>query len=267
MKPSTFFVTILFAITVHAYVDQYGDFRCGVNFNNDICPGGGCCSQYGYCGVTESYCGDGCQSNCGIMLMYDKCQQDKQIALTFDDGPSDYTATLLNYLASKNVKATFFVMGSKMGTKTAKAVVKQASKAGHSIGVHTRSHPYLTTLSDANVRSEIQSTVDVIKATTGIAPTYFRPPYLDYDRRVHNIVTSMGYNTVMVGLDTFDWKYQATDPAKIYSAVDVALNTNISYVMLQHDTYKPSVDLVPKIIDNILRKGYTIVTMKQCIGV
>lgn len=62
----------------------------------------------------------------------------KMIALTFDDGPSDYTQALLDGLKSKNAKATFFVLGKK-AQKNAKTI-KNIIADGHLLGNHTYSH-------------------------------------------------------------------------------------------------------------------------------
>lgn len=253
-----------------AFIDIDGSFRCGVNYNNDICPSSLCCSQYGYCGNTADYCsiGSGCQSNCIIETLetYDHCNSDKQIALSFDDGPSDYTLTLLNYLNSINVKAVFFVIGQNMTTKM-QNIVKQVSRSGHDIGIHTWTHPYLTQLTDIQVKDEITKTAKLIRKITGKVPKYFRPPYLDYDKRIDTIVKSFGYTTIMVNLDSFDWKYQDTNPQMIYTNFELALTNNTkSYIDLMHDRLLVSVNMMPQIVSLITKNNYTIVSMKTCIG-
>ena len=80
-----------------------------------------CCSGRGYAGYTDEHCGVGCQADFGrcelnastlnLPPIYKRCQNPKDFALTFDDGPSEFTASLLDYLKSAGVKATFFMNG------------------------------------------------------------------------------------------------------------------------------------------------------------
>lgn len=246
--------------------------RCGRDFSNTLCPDGGCCSQWGYCVSSADYCGTGCQSNCANLIkIFDKCINPKQIALTFDDGPSPFTDQLLDVLRLQRVFVTFFVIGSKLNTRTANETVLRASRLGHTIGIHTWTHPYLTQLTDEQIRLEISRTRDAIRSITGINPTYFRPPYLDYSARVDTIVRELGLNTVMVNLDSNDWRYFNTEPQRILTPYQTQVtNTKTdSYISLQHDTLSPSIEQVPNILRIIRGAGYTIVPLKmyRCIGV
>jgi peptidoglycan/xylan/chitin deacetylase (PgdA/CDA1 family) len=258
-------VLVYFAIfhTVLAGYDINGVFRCNAT---DVCPDSLCCSEYGYCGSTVDYCGLNCQSNCGnSVTINSKCNQNNVVSLTFDDGPSKYTPQVLKILNQNNIKATFFVLGSKLNTATNKKLVQQMQTAGHTIAIHTMTHPYLTQLNDTEITKEIGNCINIVKSITRIQPKYFRPPYLDYDARVDSIVKKFNLKTIYPNLDTFDWKYFDTNSSQIFQNVVDNLQSNNSYITLQHDTLITSTTLLQNIIDYIKSKNFTFVSMDQCL--
>ena len=91
------------------------------------------------------------------------------IAMTFDDGPhATNTPKLLEMAANRHIKLTFFVLGECVEQNP--DVLRQEVAEGHEIGNHSWSHPNLAKLSDANVRSQLQRTEDIIVRTAGIKP-------------------------------------------------------------------------------------------------
>ncbi len=101
--------------------------------------------------------------------------EDRLIALTFDDGPSNDTPFFLDALDALRVRATFFLCGANVERRpeVAQAIVK----AGHAVGNHTYTHPRLPRCSPGRVRQELAATQEVIEDTTGLTPKWFRPPY------------------------------------------------------------------------------------------
>lgn len=106
---------------------------------------------------------------------------DKQVALTFDDGPNtnDSMDAMLDLLESYDQKATFFLIGSFINESTA-PTVKRAYDAGHELGNHCYEHIRLGELSTADAMELIQKGQDAIAAVTGEAPKYFRYPFGSY---------------------------------------------------------------------------------------
>ena len=98
-----------------------------------------------------------------------------EIALTFDDGPSESTPSILRLLARHNAKATFFVCGHN--AKRLPEILRAVAAAGHEIGNHTWSHPRLDFASRATMREELHRTQAIIGDLTGRAPGLFRAPY------------------------------------------------------------------------------------------
>src|ERR1051325_3376516 len=98
------------------------------------------------------------------------------IALTFDDGPNaTLTPKLLDLLAARHLKATFFVVGQNAADHP--DILKRAVREGHEIANHSWSHPNLAKMSDEAVRRALQKTDDAISAAIGKRPTLLRPPY------------------------------------------------------------------------------------------
>src|SRR5947209_18770810 len=98
------------------------------------------------------------------------------IALTFDDGPNaTLTPKLLDLLAARHLKATFFVVGQNAADHP--DILRRAVKEGHEIANHSWSHPNLAKMSDEAVRRELQKTDDAIAAAIGKRPTLLRATY------------------------------------------------------------------------------------------
>lgn len=95
-------------------------------------------------------------------------------AVTYDDGPSPLTLTVLKELSNRKIKATFFVIGS-MVLKYPDILI-ETFKAGHEIGIHTWSHNSLVTLTTDQIIAEIMWTAKIIREVIGYTPRLVRPP-------------------------------------------------------------------------------------------
>lgn len=137
------------------------------------------------------------------------------VYFTFDDGPdASVTGRVLDILDRYDAKATFFLTGSRVPTYP--GVTRRIVDEGHAIANHSWSHPVLTGLSDSAVRSQFQSTSDVLARTTGVRPTCYRPPYGAVDARVHRLAvesglpnaewTAAGSHYGLWDIDTQDWR-------------------------------------------------------------
>ena len=131
----------------------------------------------------------------------------KSIALTFDDGPSESTPDLLDYLERENVQATFFQCG--MHVKRLPHVAGQVAAAGHEIGNHTYSHPKLPFKSRQFIEREFCETQRTIQGETGVTPIFLRPPY-GYRwmgmREVQERLLLLGVMWTVIG---YDWRWPA----------------------------------------------------------
>ncbi|KAK9710125.1 hypothetical protein K7432_008620 [Basidiobolus ranarum] len=201
-----------------------------------------------------------------------KCDQPGSFALTFDDGPSPYTGTLLATLKSYGIKATFFSVGTQAADASISKYLKQAYAEGHQIASHTNTHADLNKLTADQVRNEMKLTENAIRSATGVVPAMMRPPYGNCNEQCRGIMKEMGYTVVQWSVDSNDWQYMQ-QPEKwdslVTNVVKVVDASNIqtdSFVSLQHDIHNFSVERTPKVIDSIKAKGYKFVTVSECLS-
>lgn len=184
------------------------------------------------------------------------CAKVACVALTFDDGPGPHTAKLLDSLDANGAKVTFFLRGDHAAEKP--ALVRRMAAAGHEVGSHTYSHPELTRLSAARQRSQIDRGVQAI-TDAGVTPTLFRPPYGAYDAATKR---SVGAPLVLWSVDTRDWKTRSTE-----TTVTTVLNqAKAGSVVLMHDSHPTTVAAVPRIVDGLRERGYTLVRVSDMVG-
>jgi len=178
-----------------------------------------------------------------------------KIALTFDDGPSyKNTPVLLEGLAKRGVKATFFMLGvnAERYPKTA----AQVAAAGHLIGNHSYGHKLLTLLSAKGVKDEVESGANAIEKATGVLPTLIRPPYGGVSAMV---LENLDAPVILWSVDVGDWEY--TDAVYIRDATLKVIKDGD--IILMHDTYETSVEAALMIIDDLSDKGYAFVTVEE----
>jgi peptidoglycan/xylan/chitin deacetylase (PgdA/CDA1 family) len=131
----------------------------------------------------------------------------RSIALTFDDGPSESTPELLDFLARERVTATFFQCG--MNVARLPQIAREVVAHEHQLGNHTYSHPLLAMKSRGSIDSEFGRTQTVIADETGVTPAILRPPFgvrwLGM-RAVQKRFRLMGIGWTVIG---YDWKWPA----------------------------------------------------------
>lgn len=197
------------------------------------------------------------------------CPQKMDWGLSYDDGPSPFTQTVLSGLKAKNSKATFFVIGSRVVDHP--DVLKQVHQDGHQIGVHTWSHTPLTTQSNEEIIAEIKWTEKVIKDTIGVTPLYMRPPAGDVDNRVRDIMKQLNYKIVMWDRDTFDWTSNL--PNSTYDLNWIPGNftqwvsqDQLGHVSLEHDLFVQTANKAPQVINIVSGANRNIKPIANCIG-
>lgn len=180
---------------------------------------------------------------------------DKLIALTFDDGPSQYTPALLDGLAARGAHVSFFVQGINGNRNT--ATVRRAWEEGHQICSHTYSHPQLTKLSAAGVREELSKTDSILDGALGFDSIYMlRPPYGAYNQTVLDLA---GVPCFYWSVDTRDWESRNADAA-YQEFLKAAKDGSI---VLMHDVYSTTVTAALCAIDTLQAQGYEFVTLSE----
>lgn len=181
------------------------------------------------------------------------------VALTFDDGPNRrYTETLLDGLKERDVKVSFFLVGACIDGN--EAIVERMASEGHLIGVHCMQHTDLTKESEADAIRQLKETGEMIMAVTGTWPEYVRPPYGSWNERLGDAVREELHLTpAFWDVDSLDWKLQNT--GKIVKKV--VKDVENGDIILLHDEFGTSVEAAFQIIDNLMAKGYTFVTIDE----
>lgn len=194
------------------------------------------------------------------------CLSSNDFALTFDDGPTEYTNNILDILYKKNVKSTFFINGLKViRDQNTINIIHRMYNEGHSIGSHTFSHASLTKLNDFNIQRELYDNEMVFRAILKKRPLLFRPPYFDYDARVLSITNQFGYLVIITSLDSEDWLSE--NKTLIYNSFINAISlSNTGFISLQHDTIIQSVQILENIIDLLRNNSYNLVNMNECLN-
>jgi peptidoglycan-N-acetylglucosamine deacetylase len=127
-----------------------------------------------------------------------------ELALTFDDGPNaTWTPRLLEILARHEVRATFFLLGSRAECEP--ELVRRITAAGHLIGNHSWSHPNLSRGSSGRVREELLRTKEALEQITGLPVKFFRPPFGARRPAVLRIARELGLTPVLWNVMTSDW--------------------------------------------------------------
>ena len=179
---------------------------------------------------------------------------DRLIALTFDDGPNYNTNKVLDVLAKYNVKATFFVLGSKVMNN--KKILKREYDSGMEIGNHTFNHLLLTKYKENVIKDEIDNTSSVIFEVTGRYPKLLRPSYGAYN----NTIKKIGDMPIIIwDIDTLDWKYH--NSKRIASRVINKVKDGD--IILMHDIYSATANSLNIIIPELQNRGYTFVTVPE----
>ncbi|WOX15870.1 polysaccharide deacetylase family protein [Streptomyces sp. N50] len=189
------------------------------------------------------------------------CREAKCIALTFDAGPSENSARLLDILKERHVPATFFLLGKRHIEKYPELVERMAAE-GHEVASHTWDHKILTRISPAQIRDELVRTDDAIERITGRRPTLMRPPQGRTDDEVHKICRELGLSEVLWSVTAKD--YATTDSALITKRV--LAQASRDGIILLHDLYQGTVPAVPGIIDALKERGYVFVTVPQLLA-
>ncbi|HEY2777425.1 MAG TPA: polysaccharide deacetylase family protein [Gaiellaceae bacterium] len=156
------------------------------------------------------------------------------VALTFDDGPSQWTEQILDLLAANGARATFFVCG--VAVEGREDTLRRCVAEGHEVANHTHTHPELRDLDRAAVFAELESASAAIESVTGARPRRFRPPYFESSPDIEFVSRELGFGEP-IGADawTTDWDQQ---PAEQMLAA-ITPNLSAGSIIDLHDAVPP----------------------------
>jgi peptidoglycan/xylan/chitin deacetylase (PgdA/CDA1 family) len=203
----------------------------------------------------------GCQYR-GPAVAYSHGPRRREVALSFDDGPSPLTVRFVAMLRASHAVATFFMVGRQLGARY-RGDLQTELRAGDALGDHTWSHPYLTRV--GNVRGELAQTLAAIRGLSGYTPCVFRPPYGAYDASVLRAARALGLASIMWEVDPADY----TLPGAGAIAQRVLAQVRPGSIVLSHDGGGPrtqTLQAYPRIIAALRARGYRFVTVPQLLG-
>jgi peptidoglycan-N-acetylglucosamine deacetylase len=188
--------------------------------------------------------------------------EEKAVALTFDDGPTENTDGILNILEEENVKASFFLTGREIKENFEEA--EKIAAAGHELGNHSYSHKRMVFKSPSFIKSEIEKTDELIRKAGYKGPIHFRPPngkklillprYLDqHDRK-----------TILWNIEPDSYPEIASDSKKIVEHVNENIEPgSIILLHVMYDSREESRESIKRIIKSLKSEGYEFKTVSQ----
>jgi peptidoglycan/xylan/chitin deacetylase (PgdA/CDA1 family) len=193
----------------------------------------------------------------------------RELALTFDDGPSQWTPPILDLLQAHGARATFFVLGA--ATDGREEIVRRAAAEGHELGNHAFSHSDPEELPDDVLREELERTNELLEQIVGRRPVHFRPPYAATNFRVADVARSAGLeHTVLRSIDPADW--DTTDSSAI--ATHVLERARPGAIVCLHDgnpphdrsSRQPTVDALMQLVPELTVSGFRLVTVSELLA-
>ncbi len=208
-----------------------------------------------------------------LTLVHEGAGPQDAVAITFDDGPDpQWTPALLDILKEEGVRATFFLIGANMEDHP--ELVERIIREGHTIGVHTYTHPNIAKVSEERARLELNATQRLLESITGRSTILFRPPY-NADTNPHSteelvpiqIAQKMGYLTVTEDVDTEDWDQPGVEI--MLERVRKGRQDGGNIVLL-HDAggdRSETVEVLPEIIHYLRARGDTVLPLPEILGI
>ncbi len=186
--------------------------------------------------------------------------EEKKIAISFDCAWGvDYTDKLLDIMRKENVRCTFFAV--EFWSAKYPEYLKKIADAGHEIGTHSATHPYMSKLDKNAIIKELTTSKELIEKTTGKTVELFRPPYGDYDDLLIDTASELGLYTIQWSIDSLDWKDLSA--AEIKSRV--VSRAHNGAIVLFHNQGLHTAEALPEIIAELKAKGYDFVPIGELI--
>lgn len=193
------------------------------------------------------------------------------LALTFDDGPAEWTEPILETLEAAGARATFFVLGEAALARP--DVLARAAAAGHELGNHGFTHRPLDTLSRDEIRRELEQTAEAVARATGERPRLFRAPYLRVGEAVREVAAELGYPEPVGGELVGDWERESGEEI----ASEVLARAASGAIVVLHDGRAsrssgsrrdrlPTVAAVAAAVPELQTRGFRLVTVSELQG-
>ena len=239
---------IAFAQAPYSYLSDYNNKKIAYGVGNDTDsmnrPLGAISAQKQYGDMNSLFIGEA---------------ENKRLWLTFDEGyENGYTEKILDTLASKGAKATFFI--TQDYAEKNPGLIKRMIAEGHTVGNHSYSHPSLPECSNEDLYNEIMHLHNYISKNFGYEMYVMRPPMGEFSERVLACAKELGYTTVLWSFAYQDWLTDnQPEPTAAYDKI--TSKTHNGAVYLLHAVSKTNAEILPKVIDYWHENGYIITPM------
>ncbi len=199
-------------------------------------------------------------SSSRLLPIYSVETDEKKIAISFDCAWGvDYTQKLLDIMAQNDVKCTFFAV--QFWVEKYPEYVRKIVDAGHEIGTHSRTHPYMSKLTKTQIQDELRSSTQAIEAITKKQVTLFRPPYGDYNNLLIETCKEMQLYPIQWDVDSLDWKNLTAQEIAL-RIINGAKNGSI---ILCHNNGLHTWEALPMIFSTLKNRGFTFVPIGELI--
>lgn len=195
----------------------------------------------------------------------------RAVALTFDDGPSEWTAGIARALEGHGCHGTFFLLGAAVATRPDD--VGALAAAGHELGNHLWSHADPASQSRAALRAEIERTAEAIHAAAGVRPRLVRPPYCGAPKRVAGAASGGRASLVVLrSVDPADWRFESADEIveRVLAAVApgdiVCLHDGIAPGNRGTASREPTLAAVARLVPELVERGLRPVTVSELLA-
>ncbi len=197
-----------------------------------------------------------------FLRSYNYSLKNKEVALTFDDGPAAETAAILDILKEKLVPAAFFCIGKNIDAQP--ELVLRMYKEGHVIGNHSYRHSFNFDWKSAKgMVAEMEQTNTAIAKQTGVEPLLFRPPYGVTNPNVARAVMRTGMSSIGWNIRSYDTV--AKDKARLLNKILSKLKGGD--IILLHDSMPITREILTELIDRAREKGFTFTRIDQLLDI
>ncbi len=187
---------------------------------------------------------------------------DRVVALTFDDGPALYTSAILDTLKEYNTPAAFFCIGRNITGN--EQLLQRIKDEGHIIGNHSYSHHFWFDMwSAAKMMDDMQQMNDETARITGLQPLLFRPPYGVINPKLAAAIKEKKYTSIGWSIRSFDTKIK--DKEKLLFRIMTQVKPG--GIILLHDSMEITAAILPDLIQQLRRKGYTITRADKMLNI
>ncbi|CAO3639368.1 unnamed protein product [Cunninghamella blakesleeana] len=204
------------------------------------------------------------------------CLTQGQIAVTYSEGPSDATASVVRLLQNSDARANFFVNATWLHMQQYATVLDQTYKSGHLIGMTYRvKNDDASLWSDDQIREDIINNAKAIESIIKVAPKYVRLHQTQPDKRTEQIIRDLGFILVGYNLDSQDYSHKdAIGPNSIGEVYRSILQHQKqtygflgSFISIQYDIPDTNAaEAVPFMVNTINDLGYMMVRLDGCLN-